>query len=157
MVIEPAQLSVNRSIDTASFPAVQGNIQYMILEKDERSAVCGNHPEAYVIDTMTDWNNSVASKIRSDCDGNISSDPQPVIDFDNNIALAYFWGQKPASGNSFSIVNIEADPTNSLVRVVLTFEDGPLDAQSYPYIIATIPKMSYKKFVFEHSTSKPPL
>jgi hypothetical protein len=92
MVIEPTQLSVNCTTDTASFPAVEGNIQFIVIEKDERSAVCGNHPEAYVIDTKTDWDNSVARKIRSDCDGNISSDPQPVMDFDNNTALAYFWG-----------------------------------------------------------------
>jgi hypothetical protein len=154
MVIEPTQLTVNRSTDTASFPAVEGNIQFIIIEKAERSAVCGNHPEAYVIDTKTDWDNSVARKIRSDCHGNTSGDPQPVIDFDNNTALVYFWGQKPASANLFSIIKVEADPINSLVRVVLTFKDGPLDFPSDPYIIATIPKTSYKKFVFEHSITE---
>jgi hypothetical protein len=51
---------------------------------------------------------------------------------------------------------VEADTINSLVRVVLTFEDGPLDALSYPYIIATIPKTSYKKFVFEHRMTQLP-
>jgi hypothetical protein len=150
-----AQLTVSRSIDSASFPAVEGNIQFIVIENNERSSVCGNQPEAYVIDTKTDWDNSVAKKIRSDCDGNkTSNEPQPVIDFDNNTALAYFWGEKPASGNSFSIIRIEADPINSLVRVALTFENGPLDALSYLYIIATIPKTSYQKFVFEHSLTK---
>jgi hypothetical protein len=154
MSIDPLQLTVNRTTDAALFPTVEGNIQFITIEKNERSAVCGNHPEAYVVDTKIDWDNSVAKKIRSDCDGNISSDPQPIIDFNNNTALAYFWGQKPNSANSFSIIKVEADPINSLVRVVLTFEDGPLDALSYPYIIATIPKTSYKKFVFEHSMEK---
>jgi len=152
MNIEPVQLSVNRSAETASFPAIEGNIQFIIIEKGEDSAVCGSNPEAYVVDTMNDWDNSIAKKIRSDCEGNPSSDsPQPVIDFNNNTALAYFWGQKPNSANFFSIMKIEADPINSSVRVILKFKDGPAEALSYPYIIATIPKTSYKKFVFEHS------
>ncbi len=74
------------------FQSFERNIQFRIIENDERSAVCGKHPDAYATDTKTAWDNSVARKIRSDCDSSTSGDPQPVIDFDNdfdnNTALA---------------------------------------------------------------------
>jgi hypothetical protein len=144
------QLSVNRSINaTTSFPTIEGNIPFSIIETGEVSMVCGLNPEAYIIDTRIDWNNSIAKKIRSDCSGSISSDsPQPIIDFDKNTALIYFWGQKPNSANSFSISKVEADSINSSVLITLKFEDGFARALSYPYIVATIPKTPYKKFVF---------
>jgi hypothetical protein len=80
-----------------------------------------------------------------------SDSPQLIIDFNKNTTLVYFWGQKPNSANSFSIDKIEADPINSSLLVVLKFEDGPANTLSYPYIIATISKISYKKVGFEQS------
>jgi hypothetical protein len=132
--------------------SIEGNIQFTIIESRELSSVCGRNPEAYVIDTKTDWDNSVATKIRTDCEGDTLSDsPQPIIDFNNNTALVYFWGQKPNQANSISINRIEEDPINSSLLVVLKFENGPAHALSYPYITATIPKISYEKVVFEQS------
>jgi hypothetical protein len=74
------------------FQSYERNIQFRIIENDERSALCGKHPDAYATETKTAWDNSVARKIRSDCDSNTSGDPQPVVDFDNNTALAYLPG-----------------------------------------------------------------
>jgi hypothetical protein len=147
------RLTVNRSIGNKSFPRIEGDMPFSIIETGEISSmVCKPKAEAYVIDTEIDWN-SIAEKIRSDCTGDISSDsPVPRIDFNNNTLLAYFWGQKPNSANSFSISKIEADPNTSSILISLKFKDGYARALSYPYIIATIPKTSYKKYVFEESS-----
>jgi hypothetical protein len=137
------QIQVNRSVDVYSFPTLSGNIPFSVIKKDEqmeRGAICEPKPEAYVIDTDAEWK-SIAEKINPDS-------PLPKVDFKNNTVLAYFWGQKNHSGNSFSISKVEADPNSSSVLISLKFKDGPLDALSCPYIMATIPKTSHTIFVF---------
>jgi hypothetical protein len=142
------ELLVNRSIDTTSFPFIQGSIPYQIIETGERSLVCEHTPEAYVVDTELDWTKSIEIKIRSDCDGNTLNKPKPILDFDNNTVLVFFWGQKPNSGNTISILKVESNPTNNSISITLRFQNGILDALSYPYIIATIPKVSSCRFLF---------
>jgi hypothetical protein len=75
--------------------------------------------------------------------------PLPHIDLMDNTVLAYFWGQKQNSANSFSIINVQAESNTSSVFVTLEFKNGFARALSYPYIIASIPKTSYKRFVFK--------
>ena len=137
------QIQVNRSVDVSSFQDIKGNISFTIIKKEEQSIVCGSKPEAYVIDTEEQWK-SIAEKIRSDS-------PLPNVDFRNNTALVYFWGQKRHSGNSYSISKVEADRDTSSVLISLKFTDGPLDAISCPYIMASIPKTSHTIFVFKES------
>ena len=45
-------LTVNRSVDTRSFPTIDGDIQFSLVEKGERSNVCKATPEAYVVDRV---------------------------------------------------------------------------------------------------------
>jgi hypothetical protein len=142
-------LTVNRSIDTSSFPTIGGDISFSVVEKGERSNVCNAKPEAYVIDTQSDWNTIAEKKLSVDCNGNNRDSPLPAMDLNNNTLIAYFWGQKPNSANSFSIESIEADPKTSSIIINLEFKDGFARALSYPYIITSITKTSYLRFVFE--------
>jgi hypothetical protein len=109
---------------------------------------CGHDPEAYAIDTQQQWK-SIAQKIRTGCSGNAESDSLlPEIDFQHYTALIYFWGQKPNTGNLFSILQARAELSTSSTIVSLFFQDGAARTLSYPYIIATIPKTAYMKVVF---------
>jgi hypothetical protein len=60
-------------------------------------------------------------------------------------------GTEEFFGNKFSITKVETTSDNS-VTIRLTFKDGPADALSYPYLIATIPKLSSMKFIFIEET-----
>ena len=142
-------MEVSRSINT-SFPKFNGNLPFCILEREERSGKdCGDNPEAYVIDTEEEWN-SIIQKIRTgDCRSEPKSNfPLPKPDLQNNTILVYFWGLKPNMGNTFSISRVEAIESLDLINIYLFFENGMLDAISYPYIIASIPKTGHKKIVF---------
>ena len=150
-------LIVNRSIDSSSSTTIKRDtaekgerypIEFLTIEMGEESNVCKPQPEAYVIDTPSDWN-VILDKLRSDCNGNIRDSPIPSINFEDKTVLIYFWGQKPNSGNNFSIVDIEADPNAFSVLIKLEFKDGFATALSYPYIIASIPKTHFARFVFD--------
>ena len=81
-----------------TFPPAHGSIPFVIIEKGERSNVCGN-PMAYVIDTKTEWDNTIAKIIRTDCGGKFFDDtPQPTIDFDNNTVYRIFLGSEEFFG-----------------------------------------------------------
>lgn len=141
-------MQVNRSLDVSSFPNIKGNIPFSIIRKEEQmehGKSCEPKPEAYVIDTEAEWN-SIAQKIHIHPDS-----PLPKVDFKNNTVLAYFWGQKLMSGNSYLISKVEADETTSSVLISLKFTDGPQDALSCPYIMASIPKTSHTVFIFKEN------
>ena len=150
-------LIVNRSIDTSSSTTIRRDttekgerypIEFLTVEKGESSNVCKPQPEAYVIDTPSDWN-VIIEKLRSDCNGNIRDSPIPSIDFEDKTILVYFWGQKPNSVNTFSIVDVEAEPNTFSVLIKLEFKNGLAEALSYPYIIASIPKTHFTRFIFD--------
>jgi len=147
------KLTVNRQVDKDFFMTTEEDIPLTIIETGERSNVCQRKPEPYVVDAHSEWNNIAEKKLSVDCNGNKRDSPLPVMDLNNNTLIAYFWGQKPNSGNSFSIERIEADAESSSVIINLKFTNGVLTALSYPYIIATIPKTSYNKFVFEEHSN----
>lgn len=141
---------MNRSVDSSTFPTLKGTITFSEIKKDEQmehGSSCEPGREAYVIDTNTQWD-SIAEKIYSES-------PLPDVDFRSNTVLAYFWGQKPNSGNTYSISNVEANPNGSSVLIRLEFKDGPLDAPSCPYYMASIPKTSHTIFLFEDNQIKP--
>ena len=135
------QIQINRSIDTA-YPKIQGIIPFTIIKKEERSKVCGQTPEAFVIDTEEEWTHILER---------IPSVYLPKVDFSRDTVLAYFWGEKRYSGNTFSINQVKAESDSSSVTVSLEFNDGPLDALSCPFIMATIPKTSHGLFIFVES------
>lgn len=140
------EIRVNRSVDTSSFPKLKGNIPFSEVKKYEQmeqGSRCEPKPEAYVIDTNAEWK-TIAEKI-------YSKSPLPDVDFRSDTVLVYFWGQKPNSGNSYSISKVEAYPNSSSVLISIDFKDGPLDALSCPYYMASIPKTSHTTFVFEDS------
>lgn len=99
-------IRVNRTGDTSTFPKLEGNIAFSEIRKDEQMesrSRCEPNPEAYVIDTDAQWK-SIAEKIHSES--------LPNINFGSNTVLAYFWGRKPNSGNSYSISKVEANSTD---------------------------------------------
>jgi hypothetical protein len=143
------EIQVDRSVDVSSFPNINGNIPFYEIKKDEqmeKGTFCEPKPEAYVIDTDAEWN-SIAEKIHSES-------PLPNEDFRINTVLAYFWGRKNHSGNSFLISKVEADPNSSSVLISLKFTDGLLDALSCPYYMASISKTSHTTFVFMDNNQK---
>jgi hypothetical protein len=147
------KLTVNRQVDKDAFRITEGAISLIIIETGERSNVCQLKPEPYVIDAQSEWSSIAERKLSVDCNGNKRDSPIPSKDLNNNTLIAYFWGQKPNSGNTFSIGRIEADAESSSVIISLKFTTEVLDTLSYPYIIATIPKTSYHKFVFEEHSN----
>lgn len=83
------------------------------------------------------------------CSGNAESDSLlPEIDFQHYTALIYFWGQKPNTGNLFSILQARVELSTSSTIVSLFSQDSAARTFSYPYIITTIPKTAYMKVVF---------
>ena len=78
----------------------------------------------------------------------------PVIDFNEHTAIVYFWGQKPTDGTSFSITKIEGDSNIKSIVITFEFKDGMLDIVTNAYIVATIPKLSAKEFIFSEKTSQ---
>jgi hypothetical protein len=146
------QLKVTPSAIVTSYSFMQGSIPFQTIESGENSIVCKSSPEAYVVYTQSEWLNSIAKKIRNDCNSNISDKPLPAIDFNQHTALIYFWGQKPTGGAQFSISKIEGDANTKSVLITINYEDGMLNIVTNPYIVATVPKLSAKEFIFIEST-----
>ena len=142
---------VNRSIDTSSYPAITGKIPFSIVEQSDQSNIKKPNPEAYVIDIQSDLNAFIERTRRTewDLDGNIVHKPVPAINLQDNSVLAYYWGQRITLPSSFSINQVQVDTNASSVLVNLELRLGPATALSWPYIIAMIPKLPYKRFVFD--------
>jgi hypothetical protein len=71
------EIRVNRSVDTTSFPNLEGNIPFSEIKKDEQmeqGSGCEPKPKAYVIDTEADWK-SIAEKI-------LTKSPLPNVDLE---------------------------------------------------------------------------
>jgi hypothetical protein len=140
---------VIRSTDMSNFPAIQGDIPFSVIENGNFSNVCEAESEAYVIDTQSDWNSIAEKKLRTDCNGNIRDSPLPDIDLNSNTLLAYFLGYQSTGGSAPTIESIKGDSKTSSVEIEVRYQIGVADVLTYPYVLATIPKTSFKRFGFQ--------
>lgn len=132
---------------TARFPL--GTIGFTTLEQGIYSGI--HDAEEVVIDTDEAWTRFWSRHTSHQ----ITSKPIPVVNFDSEIVLAFFDGDKPTDGYAVSITQVQGVREEGstfptlVVDVEASTKPGFLDVLTQPYHIIKIPANDIPTVLFE--------
>ena len=123
--------------------AIESNVNFEVIEKGFNSG--HSEKKNYVVDNEDEWGD-LWNKVNSIV---IPQPELPDVDFNNEIVIAVFQGEKPTGGYSIEIIKIVED--NKIIVFYKEFSPEPGDfvtqALTQPYHIVKI-KKSDKEVVF---------
>jgi hypothetical protein len=137
------QIVIRHPVDSQSTPLPKGNIPFSTIDRGEGTEIERKKAQACVIDTPGYWT-AVINKMGTDPEYTSAVN----VDFNNQIVLVFFAGQKGTGGGSLEITSIQGNSALLQMVVNVNYTPGILDVVTYPWIMVVVKKYRLQEVLF---------